>query len=428
MICFFFKETKAQIDTLVLHKNGPEYIISHTYQEVPLTGCESYQSDGAYNAAAAYAINNNWEKGKTYVWKVVKGTRYEFKSDFTLKSSQTNVDTIPTLKVVDKEMQLVKITSTYKVNVAVYLRQYDARGWLVISCDSTRDTLTVIKRYHIIVEDLPKPISPQLKVCNQGSPIHLYKNMKDTVVTFSIVKKGGTKEEAMPLPDGIFSPSNYSEGTYTVYYSKQYDNSVSLQFSSFEVQVVSLPIALKATPSQILQGEYALLEPVIGLPKGDSIQSIYWYYGDATPPSRQFKPYHYFLDSGRARITLKIRTTRGCSQSLTDTSSLFVQPVLPPVSTDANSHSPASYHSNTENHFWLSPNPSTGLFRLSAFLPLYSAQLFVHRVSDGVLLSQQYFPHLQSVTIDLQNELAGVYLCTLRESTGKETKYKLLKQ
>lgn len=428
LICFLLQEAKAQTDTLVLYKNGPKYIISHSNPDVPLTECESFQMDGAYNQAAARAIENSWEKGKTYVWNVARGMRYEFKSDFTLKSSQANVDTIPTQKTVNKEVQLVKITSTKYVYVAVFLRQEAARGWLKISCSPTYDTLTVIKRYRVIIEDLPKPISPQLKVCNQGNPINLYKNMNDSVGTFSIIEKGGSVDKAMPLPDGIFSPINYTQGTYTVYYFKKYDNSVNPQFSSFEVTVGSLPMAFKATPNQILQGEYAMLEPIIGLPKGDSIQTIYWNYGDATPPSRKLKPNHYFLDSGSTRITLKIRTIQGCVQSLTDTSALFVLAVLPPVSTDANSPSPATYHSSTENHFWLSPNPSSGMFRLTTFLPLYSVQLSVYRVADGVLLSQQYFPQLQSVTIDLQNEGAGMYLCALRESNGKETKYKLVKQ
>jgi len=52
----------------------------------------------------------------------------------------------------------------------------------------------------------------------------------------------------------------------------------------------------------------------------------------------------------------------------------------------------------------------------------------VQRISDGVLLYQQHFPELQAVDIDLRNQAAGIFLCTLREANGKETRYQLITQ
>lgn len=423
---------RAQMDTLCLYAGGPSYLLSHDYTTYQLPDCGIQLTDAAYDGAAYNVHMNGKKKGDTYVWQTLKGESYRFVSkEMTTRNGNQNTDTLTTEKEVTAEVQLVKTTISQNVEIYVFAEETTTpRNWILISCKSHKDTSeTVVKKYRVIVEQRPKAVASQIKVCNFGYPLILSTYVDKSGGTFSIAKKGQPFASAQSLFAATFAPTNYSIGNYTVFYQKKYANdTIQSLATNFNVEVFSLPIALKATPNEIRQGEHVAFEPFVNLPKNDSLLTAEWDYGDRTPLSKQVKPYHYYLDTGAMTVSLKLTTQNGCRQSVTQKAAVYVNPIPFEVTTDSKGPAIASYYGTTENDTRFYPNPSTGLFHFTAYNPLEAVHVVVHRVNDGVIVFEGQYKEIKTMDLDLEWHGAGMFLCVFKYLGGNETRFKLIKQ
>lgn len=420
----------AQTDTIRLYKGGPDYVLSHNYTSSPLPDCFNQLTDAAYSGAAYNASMNGKKKGDTYVWQTLTGESYKFTSkDMQMKNGPNN-DTITPQKVLNAEIQLTKTTISQNVEIYVFGDVSNTpKNWILITCKARKDTaLTVVKKYSLHVDEAPIAISNQLKVCNYGTPISLITNIDKQGGSFSYAPKGQSFMASKPLTEAVFNPANYSIGSYTIFYQKKYDNDPNKSLTTtFGVEVFSLPINLKATPVEIRQGEHVAFEPVIDLPKGDSVWTAEWDYGDGTARSKLIKPFHYYVDTGTMTISLRLTTKNGCRQSSTQKSAVYVDYIPIEVTTDTRAPGLETYYNTNENDTHLYPNPSTGLFHFTAYNTLESVKVVVYRLSDGLTVFEGLYKDLRSMDIDLGQEGAGMFLCVLKQPNGSEIRYKLIK-
>lgn len=430
--------TKPQIvDTIVLFIGGSNYPMKKTgyVSTEPIAACNYYQTDAYYaNAVEALLANSN----KTSIGDITNfpgpytSDAFTIKSTVPIKSNKVmGSDTILAQQPIVGIVEITQSTKTLQPYVTITGTKQvgNYKAWTQISCNALSKESSALN-YLVIVENKPKALVAEYKICKSSSPINLSANVDNAGGSFTIGPLGVTYASSTPLPGGLFDPVLYTIGKYTVYYKKIYDNdplAATLLSFTVDLSIGNNTLNFKASKDTIKQGEAVSFQATSVLSSGDEITVTEWEFGDKTTTSKLPVPYHYYLDTGSISVTVRQSTKLGCALSFTK-KAVYVKPVKIDIKTEANGPYAFSYENKNENDLRLYPNPVKTTFHLTAFVPLEHVTLLLRRALDGEKLFEKKYAWLEQVEIDMTPHAAGLYIMQLKSATGEIKNFKLIKE
>jgi hypothetical protein len=426
-----------EIDSLFLYAGGPNYVLKKAFTtEDTLDPCDVYQTDQYYEGAVGIALyhSNKYAVGDTTVLgHTPSGFNYIVTSTLPIrKSAIAGLDTILPQQPSSGEVNIVEQYRGYHLFVVVTSAQQTgpAKEWTKIYCTPPSPGWDSTKlKYRITIENKPQVLTKAFSFCS-GSPIlNLSSNVDKKGGSFYIAKSGLPFSSASKLSTSYFDPSQYSVGTYTIFYKKAYANdTANLTVVSFTINLSVYAVNISASPSSILQGDHVSFQATATLNAGDVIMSEEWDLGDKTPLSQITNPVHYYIDTGFTDVSVKIKTKLGCVISFTKKAAVYVKSVKIPVTTEAQGPVPYTDAPNTSNDLRIYPNPVKDILFFKAFVPLHQVTFSLHRMEDGQRIFEKFYPFVSQVQIAMDTYPAGPYLLQMNTEDGQLNYFKLIKE